>query len=469
MTAKATFSGQPHFSAESLAAQAGSVNGPVLVRGDDGLAAEVAAFNTTLVHDPDIVVGAASEADVAAAVCFAADHGLPVHIHATGHGATSPITSGLILSTSRLDTVQVDPRTRLATIAAGVRWRAVIDAAAEFGLAPITGSSVSVGAVGYSLGGGIGPLVRSHGFTSDWVRGFRVVTATGEIVTADAQHNADLFWGLRGGKGGLGVVTQMTLELADMPALYAGGLFFDGTDNVEAALRTWVAWLPDADENVNTSVALLRLPDLPFIPEPLRGRNLLHLRFAFPGGADEGERLLAPLRSAAPVYIDDVRELPLKDVGSIHNDPEEGGPDWSFGRSLTGIDQTLVTELLEHLGPESDSPFVAAELRHLGARAAHDTEKTSAVGGRDGVLMLSLIAVDPRQFAAAPTVAAAVMEAAKPWLAPITNANFGGDLARPSAFDAAWSTEQAEHLRAVRADYDPNHVFAFGPATSAVE
>jgi FAD/FMN-containing dehydrogenase len=83
--------------------------------------------------------------------------------------------------------------------------------------------------------------------------------------------------------------------------------------------------------------------------------------------------------------------------------------------------------------------------------------------------MLSLIALDPRGFATAPAVAAAVMEAAKPWLAPITNANFGGDLARQTAFDAAWSTEQAERLRAVRADYDPNHVFAFGPAASVIE
>lgn len=102
----------------------------------------------------------------------------------------------------------------------------------------MVGSSVTVGAVGYTLGGGIGPLIRSHGFSSDWVRGLRVVTASGEIVTADSESNPDLFWALRGGKGRLGVVTEMTLELVPLPELYAGGLYFEGGDHIETALRT---------------------------------------------------------------------------------------------------------------------------------------------------------------------------------------------------------------------------------------
>ncbi|WP_308466936.1 FAD-binding oxidoreductase [Rathayibacter soli] len=444
-----------------------AVAGPVFVRGDDGLASEIAAFNTAITHDPDVVVGVASEADVAHAVRFAATHGLPVHIHATGHGASAPFEGGMVISTSRLDTVLVDQKKRLAAIGAGVRWKPVIEAAAPFGLAPITGSSVTVGAVGYTLGGGLGPLARSHGFTSDWVRAFRVVTAAGDIVIADATTNPDLFWALRGGKGGLGVVTQMTLELVPLPDLYAGSLIFDGAENIEAALRVWTEWLTDAPANVTTSVALLKMPELEFIPAPLRGRDLLGLRFAFPGVAAEGERLIAPLRDAAPVYIDNVDAMAPRDVGMIHNDPEEGGPGWEYAATLSGIDQELVTDLLEHLGPDSNSPFLSAELRQLGGRTTVDADVPSAVGGRGGGLLLSLIALDPSRFAAAPEVAASFTSAVAPWLAEVTNVNFRGDTSEPDVFASSWPVEIHDRLRAVRSEYDPNGVFAFGPASPA--
>ena len=448
---------------ESIETLRSSVRGPVFVRGDDGLADEVAAFNALIHHDPDVVVGVTTEADVAAAVRFAAANGLAVRIQATGHGAESPITSGMIISTQRLDSLTVDPDTRTATIGAGLRWRPVIDAAAAHGLAPITGSSVSVGAVGYSLGGGLGPLVRSHGLSSDWVRGFRIVTATGEAVTADAHSNPELFWALRGGKGGLGVVTEMTIELVPLPALYAGGLFFDGAHDIETALRAWVDWLPDAPEEVSTSVALLRMPDLEFIPAPIRGRNLLNLRFAYPGDADEGARLIAPLRAAATVYIDAVGPMELHDVGTIHNDPEEGGPGWTFAAGLAGIDHDFDTELLERLGPSSDSPFVSVELRHLGGAAARDVTESSAAGGRDTALMLNLVAADPRNFAVAPAQAEAVVSAKATRLAATTNVNFGGDLARIGALEHAWPPETATRLATVRDAWDPDDVFAFGP------
>jgi FAD/FMN-containing dehydrogenase len=440
-----------------------SLNCTVLVRGDDGIAQEVGAFNTLIHHDPDAVVAASSEADIAAAVRFAAEHGLPVHIRATGHGAEAPITSGLVISTQRLNSVTIDADAQTATIGAGARWRSVIDAAAPFGLAPVTGSSVNVGVVGYTVGGGLGPLVRSHGFTSDWVRGFRVVTAAGEIVTADANSNPDLFWALRGGKGGLGVVTQLTIELATVPALYAGGLFFDAP-HIETALRAWVDWLPSAPENVSTSVALLSMPELEFIPAPLRGRKLLNLRFALPGDAAEGERLAAPLRAVAPVYIDGVGPMALTDVATIHNDPEAGGPSWTHGAGLNDINQDLITALLGVAGPESESPFVAVELRHLGAAAAHDVPAGSAVGGRDAAAMLTLIAAGP-SAAAAPAEADAVTQAVAPWLSATTTVNFAGDITREGSIERSWPADIAARLAAIRAEYDPTHVFAFGPGS----
>lgn len=129
----------------SLADLRSTVSGPVYARGDDGLAAEALGFNLATIHDPDVVVGAASEADVAAAVRYAVANSLPVFAQATGHGAYRAITHGLLILTHRMNSVSIDPDTRIATIGAGAAWAPVVAAAAEHGLAPISGSSPHVG------------------------------------------------------------------------------------------------------------------------------------------------------------------------------------------------------------------------------------------------------------------------------------------------------------------------------------
>ena len=441
-----------------------AITGIVYVRGDEGLAAEVACFNPAIRHDPDIVVAVESEDDVAEAVRFAREAGVPVRVQATGHGAETPIVGGMIVSTRGLDGLSIDPSSRLARIGAGLRWAPVIVAAAEHGLAPVTGSSTSVGAVGYTLGGGVGPLVRRYGFTSDWVRGFRVVTADGELVTADRETNPDLFWALRGGKGGLAIVTEMTLELVELRSLYGGSVFFEG-GAIEPALRAWVDWSAELPDEATTSVVLLNVPDVDGPPPFLRGRTLLSVRFAYPGDPAEGERLFAPIRAAAPVSLDFVAEMPTTAVASIHSDPEEGGPTWIRGFMLDSFDQDSADVILELAGPGSGSPFVAAEIRQLGGATARDTEDGSSVGGRDSGYTLSLLAGDPSTFAdAAPARAQAIAEALQDTVSAITNVNFAGDLSDRAAFERVWPPVISERLEVVRRQWDPDRVFAFGPA-----
>ena len=174
------------------------VSGTVLRPADEGFAAEVAGFNLAIEQTPDVAVVATSTADVVEAVLFARELALPVRVQSTGHGAHDRITEGVLVSTRRMASVKLDPATRVATIGAGARWSRVIAAGAPLGLAPIAGASSSVGVVGYLTGGGFGPLARSHGVSSDYVRGFTVVTGTGDVVEASATSNADLFWALRG-------------------------------------------------------------------------------------------------------------------------------------------------------------------------------------------------------------------------------------------------------------------------------
>jgi len=432
---------------------------PVLVPGDPEFAGEVAGSNLAVTNEPDAAVGAATETDVVDAVRYAAANALPVRVQATGHGAHAAITDGLLITTRRLDRLTIDQAERTATVGAGVSWGAVIDAAAEHGLAPVAGSSRQVGVVGYLLGGGLGPLARSHGFSSDHVLSFRVVTGAGDLVEASASENPDLFWALRGGKSGLGIVTEVRIRLAELPSLYAGSLLFE-EQYAEAVVRGWIDYTAHASERVTTSIALLQFPPVEAVPEEMRGRSFVALRFAFPGDLAEGEHLAAPLRALAPALTDALGPLPLAQVGLIHNDPEGAGPSWSNGTLLSPIDQDFATALLAAVGP--GAPFVAVELRHLGGATRRDVVGGSAVGGRSGAYTLSLIGMpDPGLFPAVlPAAAEAVYEALRPWINAESTINFAS---HSLAGTPSWSPETAARLAEVRAEYDPRGVLGATP------
>ncbi len=440
------------------------VSGPVLAPGDEGFAEEVSGFNLATRYEPDAAVGVTSEADVVEAVRFAAQHRLPVRVLATGHGPAEPVADGLLIVTKRLDALNIDPVARIATIGAGLKWEAVQAAAAPLGLTAITGSSPDVGAVGLTLGGGIGPLARSHDYTSDYARSFRVVTREGEALTASAEESPDLFWALRGGKGGLGVVTELRIELVPLPMIYAGAAIFD-TPHIETVLRGWIDWTTNAPDDVTTSVAIIRFPDFDFVPEPIRGRHGIALRFAYPGDASEGERLAEPLRTLAPALMDTIGELPTAMMGLIHSDPTTPLPAWDLGLLLSSADQELASVVLEHVGAGTQNPLMITELRHLGGRAATDVPEGSAAGGRVGAFSFYTIGVpDPSLFdTVLPAVAGALVTAIEPWVSPAANVNFAGRFRSREHFVSAWPAEVFARLEAVKKAYDPLGLFTYGP------
>ena len=158
-------------------------------------------------------------------------------------------------------------------------------------------------------------------------------------------------------------------------------------------------------------------------------------------------------------------EMPTTAVASIHNDPEEGGPSWIRGFMLDTFDQDAGDVILELAGPGSGSPFLAVEIRQLGGATARDTADGSAVGGRDSGYTLSLLSGDPSTFAeAAPARAQAIAEALQDRISAVTNVNFAGDLDDRAAFERVWPPAVFERLQSAREQWDPDRVFAFGPA-----
>lgn len=366
----------------------GPLTGPVLRPGDPDYAAEVSGFNLAYHPAPALVVGAATTEDVSVAVRWGARLGLRVIAQSTGHGLYDDRAGTLMVTTRRLTGVTVDAEgpSPTARVAAGARWRDVIAATAPYGLAPLSGSSSSVGAVGYTLGGGIGVLARQYGFAADHVRALTLVTADGTVrrLTADAPDGtpeADLFWAIRGGRVGFGIVTELEIALFPVTRLHGGGVFFDITD-APAVLHAWRVWAPQLPREITTSVALLQLPPDPQLPPPLSGRFVVHLRFASTGPADQAEALLAPMRASAPIVMDTVGELPYAAVDAVHMDPPLPLPALGHGFGLSDLTPEAVDALVDTCGAASGSALVIAEIRLLGGALADAPVVPNAVPGR---------------------------------------------------------------------------------------
>lgn len=285
--------------------------------GEQGYDDEVAGFQTALTHRPRVVVAAESPEGVVAAMRRAERHGLRVTVQATGHGARVS-ADGLLVSAKRMTGVRIDAGARTAWVDAGVRWAAVIEQAARHGLAPLVGSSPGVGAAGYTLGGGIGVLGRTFGYAADHVTALDMVTADGRLRHVTETTEPDLFWGVRGGRDLLGVVTGLEVALVPVPVVHAGGLYFDAVhvDEVLSAFRSLTAAAP---ETLTSSVGMVGLPPVAAVPEPLRGRHVLHVRLASTEPLDPA--LLESLRAAGPRLVERVGPVPAAEVGSIYGGP----------------------------------------------------------------------------------------------------------------------------------------------------
>ncbi|MFI8963834.1 FAD-binding oxidoreductase [Streptomyces sp. NPDC053493] len=430
------------------------VQGEVLVPGDPGYEAELDGFNRIGRHRPALVVGAVTAGDVAAAVRLGAELGLPVGVQATGHGiAGAAAEDALLVSTRRMNAVAVDPVARIARVEAGARWHQVIAAAAYHGLAPLNGSSPLVGVVGYTLGGGLGPLGRLHGWAADHVTRVHLVTADARHLTVTPDTHGDLFWALRGGKGNFGVVTALEFGLVPVTRLYGGGLYFPGAQ-ARAVLDAWRRWTADVPETLTSSVALLRLPGLRQVPGHPAGALAVHVRIAFTGPREDGEALLRPLRAAGTLLADTVDEMPYRDVAEIHQDPTEPLAYHERNIVLREFDAKALDALLAAAGPDSGCGDPMVELRHLGGALSRPPAVPSAVG-RDGTFVLSTLR--------APGSPDAVLRRLAPWSTGRRYLNF---LAGPGTDGIADCFDEETHARLlqVKRRYDPRNLFRLGHA-----
>jgi FAD/FMN-containing dehydrogenase len=435
-----------------------NVRGKVLLPEDQGYDAARASWNLNVDHHPRVVVAAAEADDVVAAVQYAAEERLATGVQAVGHDPAMEVHDALLINTRGIDELSVDPDTGTARVGAGVTWRRVIDTAVPVGLAPLNGSTSGLCAVGYLTGGGLPVLGRTYGYGVDRVRSLELVTADGRKRTASATEEPDLFWAVRGAKSNFGIVTSVELELLPQARFYGGGLMYPAA-MAEVVLRGWLDWSAGLPDEMTTSMALMRFPDVPDVPAEVRGQFLVHVRVAHVSSADTGERLLRPMRDLGPV-MDTVTDRPYTEVDEVHQDPLDPLPAVTTSSYLGELDDEFVREVIDIAGPGADLPPGPVEIRRLGGALGRRPTPTNAIGRRDAAYLFVLATATP-PGEADPVRARqdGIMDRLRHWTTAGTVPNFLGDHADEAQVRATYLTADYDRLRSIKAAYDPDNMF----------
>ncbi len=430
-----------------------AIGGRVYVAGESGYESARLPWQRRLDPHPALIVEAANASDVRTAVRFAREHDLPLSVQSTGHGVVRVPDGGLLLKTNPMSSVAVDAGRRVARVGGGALWSDVIAAAAPHGLAPLSGSSPTVGVTGYTLGGGTGWLSRLYGFAADNVVRAEVVTAEGELVTASAAENPDLFWALKGGGGNFGVVTSLEFTLFPVASVYAGAAMFDPGRAAEA-LAVYRQWALDEPDESGTALVVAQMPPAPQLPEPVRGKRILMLRAFYVGTAEEAERALAPLYEAAGTpLLNGMRETSFPDAAAMMPPPPP---------AISEMHIELLREIPDEVvdaAVEGADGVMGIELRHWGGEMARPGEDAGPIGHRH--VPFSVVAGGQaetpedaeRMMAGVRTIA----DKLRPHSTGGSFLNFLGDSARTAN---AYTDGDYARLRQVKSAYDPDNVFA---------
>jgi FAD/FMN-containing dehydrogenase len=439
-----------------LEALRAAIVGQVSVPGQAGYDQARQTWNLAVDEHPAVVVVAESASDVVEAVRYARAHGMRIAPQGTGHGAgpLEPLDGAMLLRTTPIRQVSIDPATRVARAEAGAMWQDVIVLAAEHGLAALAGSSPNVGVTGYTLGGGLGWLARRYGLAANSVTAAELVTPGGNLVRADAGHEPDLLWAVRGG-GGIGVVTALEMQLYPLLELYAGNLFFPIQRTAEV-LHAWRALTATAPDDVTSMVHILRLPQLPDVPEPLRGRAFAIVEAAYLGDASGGAELIQPLRRLGP-ELDTFAMIPPAALGQLNMDPSQPTPVQGDGAFLADFPAAAIEALVAVAGPDAENPPTSIEVRQLGGALARPAPGGGAQPSIDANYLLNTVGGIPTPDLTGLVRARvqAVMDALAPWH---TSYDYYNSKDIPATAAAVLPPTSFRRLQEIKAAYDPDQL-----------
>jgi FAD/FMN-containing dehydrogenase len=438
------------------------LRGQLIRPSDDSYDEARAIWNGAHDRRPALIVRCAGVADVMRAVDFARSEGLLVAVRGGGHSLPgfSTCDGGIVIDLSAMTSVRVDVARRTAVAEGGATWAEFDHETQAFGLA-VTGGLVSTtGIAGFTLGGGIGWLMRKVGLTCDNLLAADIVTADGQLVHASEDENAELLWGLRGGGGNFGIATSLEFRLHPIgPMLLAGPIFFAG-DRAEEVLRFYRDWVRELPDELTTLANLTTAPPAPFLPAAVHGKPIVAVIAVHAGEPEHGRALVQPLKDLGDPIADLIDVMPYTAMQSLLD------PLWPRGlhnymRSAY-VEELTDAAITATVGRHQavPSPHSEIHLHHFGGAVARVGDDHAAFGDRSGQYVLNVAgrSSDAEGFDANVAWARGTTEA----LAPVSRAgayvNFMGD-AGDERLRASHGDAKYERLVALKRRYDPTNVF----------
>jgi FAD/FMN-containing dehydrogenase len=418
-------------------------------------------WNGSIDRFPTLIARCTGVADVIAAVRFARQTGLRVAVRGGGHSfpGLSVCDGGIVIDLGLLKGIHVDSKARTARAQAGVLWGDLDRETQMFGLATTGGIVSHTGIAGLTLGGGIGWLMRKHGLTIDQLLTVDLVTADGELVKASETENPDLFWGVRGGGGNFGIVTDFEFRLNPVgPVVLAGPVFWPMEESPRV-LRFYREWIAEAPDELMTIVVHRKAPPLPFVPSHLHGEPVVSVVCCYAGPADEGEKVVRPLKAFASPALDLCEPKPYIAHQAMFDASFPHGR-WYYHRACDVAELTddVIDVTVEH-ALRMSSPLTAFPIWQRGGAVARVGEDTTAFHGRSAGHTFNITAV---------TETADGFEREREWVRSFWSAlepyqtsvyvNFLMDEGEERVRQA-YGAKKYDRLKALKDRYDPDNFF----------
>jgi FAD/FMN-containing dehydrogenase len=429
-----------------------SLRGEVLRPGDEGYDAARRVWNGMIDRSPGLIVRCQEVADVVRAVDFARINNLLVAVRGGGHNAAglAVCDGGLVIDLSPMRRVTVDPEWRTARAQGGATWRDVDTATQAHGLATTGGAISTTGIAGLTLGGGLGWLMRRYGLACDNLLSVEIVTADGQVRTASANDHPDLFWGVRGGGGNFGVVTEFEYRLHPVAEVY-GGMMLHPFERAPEVLRAYRELTRSAPDELTAFCGFLTGPDgAPVVATPL----------CYTGPGHIGAQLAHRLREAGPPIVDAVGPMPY---AALQTMLDEGFPAGQqvYWRSdfLDALTDDVIDGLIERFAGVT-SPFSAVLIENVGGAVARVGRDETAYDHRDAQYNLAVIArwTEPaerdRHVQWSRELCDAMRSHARGVYVNYLGVDEGADRVRE-----AYGPDKYARLAALKRSYDPTNLF----------
>jgi hypothetical protein len=352
-------------------------------------------WNGSIDRRPALIARCAGVADVVAAVQFARDQGLLLALRSGGHSypGLSVCDAGMVIDLGQMKGIRIDPEARTARAQAGVLLGELDHETQAFGLAVPAGIVTHTGLAGLTLGGGIGWLDRKYGLTIDQLLSVDVVTTEGELVSASADENPDLFWGLCGGGGNFGIVTEFEFRLNPVGPMVLAGPVLWPMEDAPQVLRFYRDWIQDVPDELTTIVTCRRVLPVPTVPEELHGRHVVIVGSCYAGPVEEGEKVLKPMREFGAPLLDVCAPRPFVQHQAMLDPSFPHG--WSYyirSANLAVLGDEVIDTMADH-GLQIASPVTVFSVFHLGGAVTRVGEDEAAFTGRDAGHVLNVIGI----------------------------------------------------------------------------